>query len=220
MADVWDPHFDGRNRFSARSVRRVGFTAMTDGAWPAAATDLERAGRVDAAATRVLRTFGGVVALDLDSDLVQPFLDRVDLDLDEDRTTVRLVLGAACTTAARAVDQFVAALQLPYPATRGWEDLLDYLGDGSASRRMYVVVADAAGLLRYEETDVWHGLVAGVKSGPHCLGGGFTTLVLLDGDHEWSSSRFGSAAATEEAAKDGWRHAAPRRYVRGDLYGD
>ncbi len=194
---------------------------------PVASIDMTDAARPDdlaATATRVRRSYGDVLALELSAEDLQPLIDRVDAEIDDgiyvDRTKVRMVLGAACTTAARAVDQFVVAQQLPYPATRGWEDMLDHMFDRIVSRRQFVFVADAGDLLRYVESDVLHRLVSQVKSGPHCLGGGFTTVILVDDDHGWSTSRFGSAAATEAAAADGWRHAARPRYVRDNLDDD
>ncbi|MFB4320009.1 hypothetical protein [Actinomadura sp. 21ATH] len=103
---------------------------------------------------------------------------------------VRLVLGSACTTAARAVDQFVAALRLPYAAARGWGDFTDALGDRPASLRECVVVADAARLLEHEDRDLWRELVSRLHGGPHCLGGGWNTLVLADDEYAWQEWAF------------------------------
>ena len=53
------------------------------------------------------------------------------------------------------VGRIVGVARSPFdPASRGWEDMLDHFGERSTSERMYVVVADAADLLRHEETDV------------------------------------------------------------------
>ncbi|GIJ71096.1 barstar family protein [Virgisporangium ochraceum] len=163
-----------------------------------------------AVAVRVIGGRGDVLALELAPDHLQPLLDRLDWEIDDDRVTCRLVLGAACTTAARTVEQFVAAMQLPYAASRGWADLLDHLGDRAVNRREYVVVADAADLLRHEDPGLWHRLVRDLAAGPFCLGGGWTTLVLVDDAYSWSCSRFGSAVGAERAARDLPEHAARR----------
>jgi hypothetical protein len=153
---------------------------------------------------RICGRKGQVCALDLSPLLLQDLLSAMPL-VEGDRPVyeidTRLVLGAACTTAARAVDQVVAALQLPYLASRGWEDMFQQLGDRAASHRSYVFVADAGELLRYEELQLWHRLVAELRGGPYCLGGGWTTLVLVDDGYGWSRSRFGTAARAEEAAR-------------------
>lgn len=164
---------------------------------------------VAAVAVRVLAACGDVLALDLGADHLQPLLDRLDLEIEE-RVTLSLVLGGACTTAARTVDQFVTAMRLPYAASRGWADLLDHLGDRPVSRREYVLVADAADLLRFEEPELWYRLLFEVAAGPFCLGGGWTTVVLVDDGYGWSRSRFGSAAGAERAAKERLDRAARR----------
>lgn len=185
------------------SISRIG--GVTD---PDLPTDLPA--DVAAVAVRVLAACGDVLALELGPDHLQPLLDRLDLEIDDERVTLSLVLGAACTTAARTVDQFVTAMRLPYAASRGWADLLEHLGDRSVSRREYVIVADAADLLRFEEPGLWHRLMFEVAAGPFCLGGGWTTLVLIDDGYNWSRSRFGSAAGAERAAKERLDRAARR----------
>ncbi len=159
---------------------------------------------------RVLAAHGQAMAVATDGppdDVIEGIRNKAQY-LDEGNHTVetRLVLGSACTTAARAVDQFVAALQLPYRAARGWLDLFDALGDRSVSLREIVIVADAADLLRHEEPELWYELAANLHARPRCLGGGWSTVVLIDMSFRWDQSRFGSAAAAEAAAVDGWRN--------------
>jgi hypothetical protein len=174
----------------------VGSIDMTD-----AAAD------VSALIERVTSRKGQAYAVELGAHRLQDLLDRVELTDAEADVDVRLALGAACTTASRTVDQFVAALQLPYAASRGWEDMFYQLGEGGTSRRRYVFVADAGELLRHEEPELWHRLVDDVRGGPYCLGGGWTTVVLVDDEYGWSRSRFGTAADAEEAARAGLQHA-------------
>jgi hypothetical protein len=166
---------------------------------------------VSALVERVTSRKGQAYGVELGAHQLQDLLDRVELTETEPgahaETDVRLVLGAACTTAARTVDQFVAALQLPYAAGRSWEDMFHQLGEGGTGRRRYVFVADAGELLRHEEPELWHRLVDDVRGGPYCLGGGWTTVVLVDDEYGWSRSRFGTAAAAEEAARAGLQHA-------------
>ncbi|GIJ60215.1 hypothetical protein [Virgisporangium aurantiacum] len=160
-------------------------------------------GEVAAVIRRVSSRKGRAYAVELGAHLLEDL--RYEMQFTD--ADVRLVLGAACTTAARAVDQFVAALQLPYPASRGWEDMFHQLGEGGTSRRRYVFVADAGELLRHEEPELWYRLVADVRGGPYCLGGGWTTVVLVDDEYGWSRSRFGTATAAEDAARAGLQDA-------------
>jgi hypothetical protein len=182
---------------------------MTDAARPVGAATPDGPDELAGLVERVSSRKGQAYAVELGAHRLQDLLHRIELtdvepggDVD-----VRLALGAACTTAARTVDQFVAALQLPYPASRSWEDMFDQLGEGGTSRQLYVFVADAGELLRHEEPELWHRLVDGVRGGPYCLGGGWTTLVLVDDEYGWSRSRFGTAAGAEEAARAGLEHA-------------
>jgi hypothetical protein len=115
---------------------------------------------------------------------------------------VRMVLGSACTTATRAVEQFVTALEMPYAASHGWADFFDQLGERGVAARQYLVVADASSLLKYEDYERWKELVEYVCGGPYCLGGGWTTLVLADYAHRWDDWVFQAAA---EAAPPGRR---------------
>jgi hypothetical protein len=154
-------------------------------------------GQLRAVAARIANTPGAVVACDLPAGQIQSLVDRVDLESDHE---VRLVLGAACTTAAKAIDHLVGALQLPYDATRGWIDLLDSVGDRPAALRRTVIVADAAELLKHEDQDRWRELVHQLHGGPHCLGGGWSTVALVDDPWRWKQSWFGSAAAAQAAA--------------------
>jgi len=129
---------------------------------------------------------------------VDPLVDGLRDTVDGD---VRLALGRACTTATRAVEHLTGVLQLPYAATRGLGDFLDALGDRPSAERRWLVVADAAELLRHEEHEVWLDLVRDLFGGPHCLGGGWSTLVLVDDPYGWERSRFGTAAAAEAAGR-------------------
>jgi hypothetical protein len=152
---------------------------------------------VTALAGRIAAARGKVLALDVPPERYQALVDELDLAADAD---VRLVLGAACTTAARTVEHLTAALQLRYEATRGWQDLLEVMGDRPVSLRRYVVIVDAAQLLRHEDRDRWHELVGELRSGPHCMGGGWSTLVLADHPWSWEASAFHSAGAAQTAA--------------------
>ncbi|MGP4027893.1 DUF6416 domain-containing protein [Actinomadura sp. 3N407] len=134
---------------------------------------------------------GDLLPFSLSTDQVQPFIRRLKDTMDD--TDVRMVLGSACTTAARAVQQFVAALQLPYKAAAGWQEFLDQLDDEPASRRLCVVVTDACQMLKHEDADIWHEAVKSLHGGPHHLGGGWSTLVLVDDASAWDNWVFESA---------------------------
>ncbi|MET7397070.1 hypothetical protein ABZS66_26650 [Dactylosporangium sp. NPDC005572] len=116
-------------------------------------------------------------------------------ELRRSDVAVRMVLGGACTTAARTVDQLSVALQLRFAASRGWGDLLDEFGERPVSAREIVVVVDACDLLRHEEPELWGELLTLLRDGPRCMGGGWTTVVLLDDPYRWEQSRFGSPEA-------------------------
>jgi hypothetical protein len=163
---------------------------------------------LQALAVRVAAARGLVVAVELSPDRFQGFTDELERIGFAAEADVRLVLGAACTTAARAVEHLVGVLQLPYDATRGWQDMLSAIGDRAASLRQYLVVADAADLLRHEDQDRWHELVGELRGGPSCLGGGWSTLVLADHPWRWEDSWFRSAGGAQAAAERG---RAPQR---------
>jgi hypothetical protein len=153
---------------------------------------------------RALAVRGGLLAVSLDEE-PDAFLDAIrdqalGLGDGHREVHVRLVLGQACRTAHQAVPHLVAALQLPYAASRGWSDLLEALSDREVSRQEVVVVADAADLLRHEDLDTWRELVRSLFTPYLCLGGGWQTLVLVDSTDRWARSRFGSAADAEAAA--------------------
>jgi hypothetical protein len=158
---------------------------------------------IDTLAERVVARArrGRVAAVDLSGDESWELVNRLDIVLDivlgeaRGETDVRLVLGSACTTAAKAVEQFVTAMQLPYEAARGWGDFLEHLGERPASWRSYLVVADACDLLKHEDYDRWRELVEQLCSGPSCMGGGWTTLILTDHELMWEDWVFRSAAA-------------------------
>ncbi|MGV9665141.1 hypothetical protein [Nocardia niigatensis] len=113
---------------------------------------------------------------------------------------VRLVLGSAGLTLERALEQIAAALQLRYGAARTLGEFCDAVGGRSAAYRECVIVADAADLLAGESEGLWRVLVQELFSGPHCMGGGWSTLVLVDDRNAWEKSVFGSAANAEHAA--------------------
>ncbi|MFC5746927.1 hypothetical protein [Actinomadura rugatobispora] len=162
--------------------------------------DREHADRVDALVARVMDRPGRAITLNLPPYEVGEFVRRLDIALDKVYgddvfdIAARLVLGSACTTAAKAVDQFVAALQLPYTAARGWGDFMEALADRPSSRGECVVVADASQLLKYEDFDRWRELVQSLRSGPFCMGGGSRTLVLIDDEFMWQDWAFTSMA--------------------------
>jgi hypothetical protein len=151
-----------------------------------------REDRLAAIARRVSMEPGEVYAVEVPGDEVPDLVHRLRTAYAGE-VDVRVVLGAACPTAIRAVEQFVAALQLPYPAIRGWADFLGYLEDRPAALRQCVLIADAAELLKHEELDRWRELVAGLHNGPEFLGGGFSTLVLADHELMWAQSTFDAA---------------------------
>src|SRR5512142_3353524 len=129
--------------------------AMMEKASPAQTECLRQLG------ARVVDGLGRLVALELpevEFPGYRQLMNHLLMTLDDD-TELRLVLGRACTTAAKAIDQLVAALQLPYEAARGWGDLLDELGNQPVSPPVCVVVADATDLLRHEDRDLWRDLV-------------------------------------------------------------
>jgi hypothetical protein len=156
---------------------------------------------IDALVARVIDECGTVVTIELDpwkvDELVQRLIGTMYTKFDDEfnEVAVRMVLGSACTTAARAIEQFVAALQLPYGAARGWADFTDALSDRPAGLRECVVVVDAAQLLKHEVYDLWQSLVDDLhhdhRSG--CLGRGWSTLVLVDNEIEWQEWVFKSA---------------------------
>ncbi len=172
---------------------------------PAQPECLDRLGR------QVVNGVGRVVALDLPgpSPGYQELLDHLAVILDLD-TEVRLVLGRACATAARTIEQFVAALQLPYGSAASWEEFLREMGGG---RPVWppecVLVAEAADLLKDEDA-LWHGLVRSSCHPPSCLGQP-KTLVLADRRDRWERSAFGSAMAAEEAGNQPLRRPPERR---------
>jgi hypothetical protein len=154
---------------------------------------LDEDDHLDAIAARVTRAPGRVMAVVLSGELTTELVGRLDIAYDQvndwdSEVDICVVLGAASTTAATAVPQFVAALRLPYGAARGWTDLLDHLGDRSVSRRQCVIIADAGRLFVDEDPAMWRDLLCHLPGGPYCFGGGWTTLVLADGDADWVES--------------------------------
>lgn len=116
---------------------------------------------------------------------------------------VRLALGAASSTLARALEHFAAVMQLPYGAARTLWQFSEAVGDRPSGYRSCVVVADAVELLADESAVIWRALVDELVGRPRCMGGGWDTLVLVDDRNSWTSSRFGSAAGAERVAKTG-----------------
>lgn len=157
---------------------------------------------LDALAGRLTGMPGRPVAVDLSAEDAWELVTRLDSALDADGVQTRMVLGAACPTTTEAIAQFVTAMQLPYRASRSWEDFLGELGERPVSQRQCLVVTDACALLRHESFDRWRELVGGVCGGPYCMGGGWTTLVLADREPAWREWVFRSAADT--ARRSGW----------------
>ncbi|XVQ06466.1 hypothetical protein ACQP1W_27835 [Spirillospora sp. CA-255316] len=149
-------------------------------------------------AEEVAGVHGRPVVVDLGGEDVWKLVLRLHALRGHDfNSEIRMVLGSACTTAARAVEQFVTALELPYAASQGWTDFFDQLGERGVGARQYLVVADASSLLKYEDYERWKELVERICGGPYCLGGGWTTLVLADAAYRWDDWMF---RATVEAA--------------------
>ncbi|WP_238006742.1 hypothetical protein KZZ52_24130 [Dactylosporangium sp. AC04546] len=151
---------------------------------------------------RIMKSPGHLIALAVNGYEYDELIGGLRHEAGSD-IAVRMVLGGACTTAARAVDQFVVALQLRFTASRGWGDLLSEFGETPVSAREIVVVVDASGLLRHEEPELWGELLTFLRDGPRCMGGGWTTVVLLDDAYSWERSRFGSPEAAVAAAETG-----------------
>lgn len=167
--------------------------------------------RIDALIARVIDECGSVVVMELDPCKVEELVQRLTRELDAafgdaaTEVTVRTVLGSACTSAVRTIEQFVAALQLPYGAMRGWEDFWEALSDRSAKAEC-VVITDASRLLEHEDYELWQGLVDALY--PHdqrsgCLYRGWRTLVLVDDGDRWDEWVFRSAHRGSLAAGDG-----------------
>ncbi|GAB3869616.1 hypothetical protein GCM10027610_129530 [Dactylosporangium cerinum] len=142
---------------------------------------------------------GHFVAVELTHDEFQEFVDEVQTAAYVEDADLRVVLGAACTTAARTVEHLCGVLQLPYAASRGWHDMLEAIGDRAASLRQFVVILDATDLLKHEEQDLWHELIGHLHGGPSCMGGGWNTLVLADDPCRWEMTPFRTAAGAEQA---------------------
>ncbi|MEV5828280.1 hypothetical protein AB0L25_22255 [Spirillospora sp. NPDC052242] len=156
---------------------------------------------IDALTARVIDECGTLITVELDGSKVGELVRRLARALDAafgdepDEVTVRMALGSACTTAAKTIEQFVAALQLPYEATRGWGDFREALDDRSAKAEC-VVITDASQLLKYEDYDLWQELIDGLS--PHdqrsgCLYRGWRTLVLVDHEFRWNEWVFRTA---------------------------
>lgn len=151
--------------------------------------------RLDVLVEQIVGRRGRVLAVELSGEDASELVTRLDIALDDARggAEVRMVLGAACTTAAKAIEQFTSALQLPYQASRGWTDFLERLGDRPVSVRQCVIVSDACRLLAYEDCDRWQELVSDLHGGPYCMGGGWSTLILADHRTGWEHWTFGEA---------------------------
>jgi hypothetical protein len=140
----------------------------------------ERSAALDALTARIRTDHGGVITAELTAGQLQTLLDdlwRAYLPA-YDNVAVRLVLGAACATRHAAVRQLVAALQLPYAAAEEWDRFLDALGDRPAAERECVVVADADELLPHDGAGRRE-LLEFVRQPFACMGGGFSTVVLV-----------------------------------------
>ncbi|MFG1866674.1 hypothetical protein [Micromonospora arborensis] len=154
---------------------------------------LDEVDRLDTLAALIAPARGRVLAVVLPGELTTDLVGRLDIaydqvnDWDSD-VDICVVLGAASSTAATAVAQLVAAMRMPYRAARGWSEFLDALGDRAVSGRQCVIVADAGRLLADEDPALWRDLLHQLPSGPYCVGGGWTTLVLADDDADWVES--------------------------------
>jgi len=136
---------------------------------------------IDDIAAQVRLRRGQVVTVELAGPDASRLCDELDIALDDGREPyVYFVLGRACRTREQAAVHFTAALRLPYAAAAGWDEFLIALGAGAASARTCVVVADAQELLA-DDPEARADLLIHLPSGPHCLGGGWTTLVLATG---------------------------------------
>ncbi|MET7426000.1 hypothetical protein [Dactylosporangium sp. NPDC005555] len=67
-----------------------------------------------------------------------------------------------------------------------------------AAERGRVVAID---LSPEEYQDRWHELVDELHGGPHCMGGGWSTLVLADHPYSWEQTPFGSARNAAERGR-------------------
>src|SRR5262249_7221200 len=124
-------------------------------------------------------------------------LGSTDLVRD-DNIDIRIVVGRACTTAARAIEHLVAALQLPYSAATSLDDFVVALGDRPSALRQIVLIGDAARFLVDEPTQTWRLVVDRLVDGHRCMGGGWSTLVLIDSAEHWRTSRLEAARAAAE----------------------
>lgn len=137
---------------------------------------------IDEIVGQVARHRGEVVVVrsaGVDPTQVVHRLDAVLAVGDSTPPEVRLVLGAWCRTVAEALAQFVVALRLPYRACSGLEEFSDALGGRAASSRGCIVIADAQMLLATEPA-TRDELLSDLASPPRCMGGGWSTVVLLD----------------------------------------
>jgi hypothetical protein len=148
-------------------------------------------------AERILASYGSMLALELPSVAIQSVLEQLWSSdrVVSDNVDIRIVVGSACTTAARAVEHLVAALQLPYSATTSLDDVLDALLDRPSALRQIVMIGDAARFLVDEPLALWHRVADRLVDGHRCMGGGWSTLVLIDSADHWRASRFGAASA-------------------------
>jgi hypothetical protein len=162
---------------------------------------------IEEIAARVEGRPGQVVSVALAGPGVTRLIYELDIVLDTGtgyavEPAVHLVLGRSCRTRAEAVAQFVAALRLPYAASLGWDEFIYELGEGSAASRRCVVVADAQELLA-ADPPAREELLTQLPSGPHCMGGGWSTLVLADSTTKEADSTTKEAEAGTNTAEAG-----------------
>ncbi|NKY45792.1 hypothetical protein [Nocardia cerradoensis] len=163
--------------------------------------------QIEKIAESIAASPGQVVAVEVgDRDRVADLVARLQPIYDygydaDDGADVRLALGSACSTLERALEHFAAAMQLPYGAARTLWEFFEAVSQRPSAYRSCLVVADAAELLADEDELIWRALADELVDGPRCMGGGWNTLVLVDDHTGWASSRFGSAADAELAAK-------------------
>ncbi|MFI5914258.1 hypothetical protein [Dactylosporangium sp. NPDC051541] len=131
---------------------------------------------------------GQVVTVALGGADATELVHALDVALDDGRDIapeVHFVLGRGGRTREGTIAQFVAALRLPYAAAEDWDAFIYQLGEGSVGSRRCIVVADAQELLA-DDAEAREELLFHLPSGPHCLGGGWTTVVLAAGPGQHS----------------------------------
>lgn len=161
-----------------RPVRRDKNGSVDESGQPVQSTE------IDAIVDAITANPGQVVAVEvLDRERVSDLVARLQsiyrygFDVD-DGADVRLALGSASSTLERALEQFAAAMQLPYGAARTLWQFSEAVGERPSGYRSCVVVADAVELLADEDEVIWRALADQLVGRPRCMGGGWDTLVF------------------------------------------